>query len=199
MNMQKQFTEDEKFQINAVVQIHLTDLEITKSEITKRLEGYLKIISTFLLVIFVIFGYAVNEKINFLFLLIPAFILSGMSLILNKLKSIYFLGVYYNGIEKKINEIFDIDLINWEETIYKINGNKFIYIVNMYLHFMILLPIILLYFASLSNIYLLYKNECFFIPVIVFYCITLLVTSYIYIIFGKRIFYSKINQIVENR
>ena len=106
------------------INILLDEINARRNELNLREQFILKIMSTYLAIFFVIFGYAFKEGVNFIFLLIPAFLASGISLLLHQERIIYSLGAYIFRIENEVNSYLSKECLSWEKVIDKINSNS---------------------------------------------------------------------------
>ena len=104
------------------IQILLDEINARRNELNLREQFILKIMSSFLAVLFIIFGYGFKEDVYIVFLLIPAFLASGLSLILHQERIIYSLGAYIFRIENEVNSYLSKECLSWEKVIDKINS-----------------------------------------------------------------------------
>ena len=179
-------------------QILLDEINARRNELNLREQFILKIMSSFLAVLFIIFGYAFKEGIDIVFLLIPAFLASGLSLILHQERIIYSLGAYIYRIENEANSYLSKKCLNWEKVIHEINSDRYILIMDGSLHFIIMFPILIIYIYSLYYIQLIYSDIWFFPYVFSLYIIYALVISVSYWHLGTRHVYNWARQIVDD-
>lgn len=180
------------------IQIYLDEINARRNELNLREQFIFKIMSSFLAVLFVIFGYAFKEGINFVFLLIPAFLASGISLILHQERIIYSLAAYISNIEEEVNRCLSKECLKWEKVISKINSNKKIQLIDGILHLIVMFPIFLIYIYSLYLIKTIYYNEWYFPYVFGFYILYLIIILALYYHFGTRNFYNFVIRIIES-
>ena len=179
------------------IQILLDEINARRNELNLREQFILKIMSSFLAVLFIIFGYAFKEDIYIVFLLIPAFLASGLSLILHQERIIYSLGAYIFRIENEVNSYLSKECLSWEKVIHEINSTKKIQLMDGSLHFIIMFPMLVIYIYSLYYIKLIYSNEWFFPYVFSLYIVYVLIISVSYWCLGTRRVYEWARQIVD--
>ena len=179
------------------IQILLDEINARRNELNLREQFILKIMSSFLAVLFIIFGYAFKEGVYIVFLLIPAFLASGLSLILHQERIIYSLGAYIFRIENEVNSYLSKKCLNWEKVIHEINSTKKIQFMDGSLHFIIMFPMLVIYIYSLYYIKLIYSNEWFFPYVFSLYIVYVLIISVSYWCLGTRRVYEWARQIVD--
>lgn len=180
------------------IQILLDEINARRNELNLREQFILKIMSSFLAVLFIIFGYAFKEGIDIVFLLIPAFLASGLSLILHQERIIYSLGAYIYRIENEVNSYLSKECLNWEKVIHEINSDQYIQCMDGSLHFIIMFPILIIYVYSLYYIQLIYSNTWFFPYVFSLYTLYVLVISVSYWFLGTRSVYKWARKIVDD-
>lgn len=180
------------------IQILLDEINARRNELNLREQFILKIMSSFLAVLFIIFGYAFKEDIYIVFLLIPAFLASGLSLILHQERIIYSLGAYILRIENEVNSYLSKECLSWEKVIHKINSNRNILLMDGSLHFIVMFPLLIIYISSLYYIQLFYSNAWYFPYVFILYIVYALVISISYWHLGNRHVYNWARQIVDD-
>jgi len=179
------------------MQILLDEINARRNELNLREQFILKIMSSFLAVLFIIFGYGFKEEIYIVFLLIPAFIASGLSLILHQERIIYSLGAYIFRIENEVNLYLSKECLSWEKVIHKINSNSKILLMDSSLHFVVLFPLLIIYIYSLYYIQLIYSDLWFFPYVFSLYIVYALIIFISYWHLGNRHVYNWSRKIVD--
>lgn len=182
-----------------VINAFLFDLDARRTDVISREATTFKITSAYLAAVFVIFGYSFEKHISFVFLLMPIFIASGLSLILHQERIIYLIGEYDRHIEKEVNLLLDKNCLNWETVMGKVGKNNKIVFIDGFLHLIITLPFIVLYIASVyyGIIYneVAYDNYILFI---LFYSVLANIVGYFYYYFGSRKFSNSVKQLLDD-
>lgn len=185
--------------IKEVINAFLVDLDARRTDVISREATTFKITSAYLAALFVIFGYSFEKHIPFVFLLMPIFIASGLSLILHQERIIYLIGEYDRHIEKEVNLLLDKNCLNWETVMDEVGKNNKIVFIDGLLHLIITLPFIVLYIASVyyGIIYneVAYDNYILFI---LFYSVLAIIVGYFYYYFGARKFSNSVKKLLDD-
>lgn len=185
--------------LKEVINAFLVDLDARRADVISREAATFKITSAYLAALFVIFGYSFEKHIPFVFLLIPIFIASGLSLILHQERIIYLIGEYDRHIEKEVNLLLDKNCLNWETVMDEVGKNNKIICIDGVMHSIILLPFGILYIASIY--YGIIYNEItypYYLLIILPYSILFITLGYFYYYFGARKFSNSVKQILDN-
>jgi len=172
---------------NDVINVLINDINAHRNEIIYHNAVILKIYSFFASVSYIFFGLGFFKKINFVFLITPIFILSGLSLMTFQVKSIHLLAAYIKSIEDKINIYLNKECLEWERVIEDVNSNKQIVLINSFLYIILSFPIFLIYVYCLYFIMAVYSDVWFSLYLILFYVINLIL--FIYIFFSQSFRY----------
>lgn len=187
------FKGNKKIINDLIVHCILDDIDKRRTEINIHEKSILTITNTYFAALFVVVGIVFKEGIFSMFLLIPAFIASGMALILHKQRIIYTIGAYISMREQEINSIInmyedeinpfsDIYPLKWEKFIHKFNSSRRILIIDTVSMSITFFPFLILYLKSLAYLYHEYLNE-YSIPSFLFSLISWIIIKKFLIIF----------------
>lgn len=169
---------------NDVINVLLNDINFHRNKIIYHNSVILKIYSFFSSVFYIIFGVGFIKEINFVFLIAPLFLVSGLSLMTFQVKSIYLLTAHIKSIEDKINIYLNKECLEWERLIEDANSNKQIILINSFLYIILLFPLFLIYLYCLYSITACFSDAWFFLPIYLFYVLNLIIFIYI-LLFSK--------------
>jgi len=185
--------------VKEVINAFLVDLDARRTDVVSREATTFKITSAYLAALFVIFGYSFEKHIPFVFLLIPIFIASGLSLILHQERIIYLICEYDRHIEKEVNLLLDKNCLNWETVMDEVGKNNKIVFIDGLLHLITTLPFIVLYIAS-AYYGIIYNEVAYdnYILFILFYSVLAITVGYFYYYLGARKFSNSVKQLLDD-
>ena len=150
--------ENEDNNKSLIVDILLNDISQRKDEMNLREKAMLSILTAYLAGLFIIVGIFFDKSNDTVFLIIPAFLASGVALILHQQKIIYTLGAYIGLRENDINSIVRGEEINnnylkYEKIIDAVNSNPKVLKMDKILMFITFFPILGFYFKGIFYLY----------------------------------------------
>jgi len=190
---------DDENNLKEIINALLVDLDARRTDVISREAATFKITAAYLAATLIIFGYAFEKDIPFIFFLIPVVIASGVSLILHQERIIYLIGEYDRNIEKEVNSLLNKNCLNWETVMNEVGKNNKIVFIDGIMHLIIMLPFGVLYIASIY--YGIVHNEItypYYLLIISPYSMLFIVLGYFYYYFGARKFSNSIKQILDN-
>jgi hypothetical protein len=209
-----------------IANLLLEDINRRRKEMSLREKSMLTILTAYLGALFVVIEFVFVQGNRSVFLLIPAFLASGVALILHQERIIYSLAAYICMREEDINSIIIMppeEEINYSldkyqlryETLYHKFSSGWILITDMVLMFITFFPILLVFLWSLIYLYQNYGHnwpilstiaselplcliENKFLILFGIYIALFLIIVRIFIFLGDRTFYEKAKNKFKN-
>lgn len=158
-----------------ITNLLLEDINQRRKEIFLREKSMLTVLTAYLGALFVVIGFVFVQGNHSVFLLIPAFLASGVALILHQERIIYSLAAYISMREEDINSIISMppeEEINYSldkyqlryETLYHKFSSGWILITDMVLVFIVFFPILIVFLWSIISLYQNYGHNWPILP-----------------------------------
>jgi len=212
---QETFEKTQKFNFlerKYIIDLILHDINQRKEDIRSSERSTSTIFPAYFGAIFVIIGFAFNNpNIRPILILLPAFIASGVALVLTQQRIVYTFAAYIGMREEEINHILDNDreveskdYLKYEKLIDKFYSSRRIQLIDNVLGFITFAPILAIYVVSsyynykLDNGGLHFYYSDYILYLTVFYGVILIIIVLIFIYMAGRFYYKYARKRFEN-